>query len=119
MQDGDRVYIPANPSGVQLMGDVASAGTIKYHPGWKVSSYLKEAGGLTSMANKSALRLIRANGQVISGKSVKGRRVRIGDTIFAPPRIKKEKDWLKYVTTATSIVTSVATTWLIIDRIGD
>ncbi len=119
LQDGDCIYIPAIPSGVQLMGAVASAGTIKYHPGWKVSSYLKEAGGLTSVAHKSALRLIRANGQVISGKSVRGRRVHIGDAIFAPPRIKKEKDWLKYVTTATSIVTSVATTWLIIDRIGD
>lgn len=119
LQDGDRMYIPAIPSGVQLMGAIASPGTIKHHPGWKVGAYLKEAGGLTSVANKSELRLIRANGQVISGKSIGGRRVQIGDAIFAPPRIKKDKDWLRYVTTATSVITSVATTWLIVDRIGN
>ncbi|MFC1475572.1 SLBB domain-containing protein [Candidatus Zixiibacteriota bacterium] len=118
LQDGDGIYIPAIPSGVQLMGAVASPGTIMHHPGWKVSSYLQEAGGLTPVSNQSELRLIRANGQVISGKSVKGRRVHIGDAIFVPPKIEKEKDWLKYVTTATSVITSMATTWLIVDTIG-
>ncbi len=119
LQDGDHIHVPSVPSGVQLMGAVASAGTIKYHPDWKVSAYLREAGGLTSAANKSELRLIRANGQVISGKSVIGKRVQIGDAVFAPPRIKKDKDWFKYVTTATSLVASVATTWLIVDNIGN
>jgi len=119
LQDGDQIYVPEIPSGVQLMGAVASAGTIKFHSGWKVGKYIDEAGGLTSAANESELRLIRANGQVISGKSVKGRRVQLGDAVFAPPKIKKDTDWLRYITGATTVLTGVATTWLLIDRIGN
>jgi len=119
LQGGDRIYIPEIPSGIQLMGAVASPGTIKHHPRWKVKKYLKEAGGLTSTANKSELRLIRANGQVISGSSVVQRQVELGDAIFAPPKIKKETNWLKYITGATSILASVVTSWLLIDRLAE
>jgi len=119
LQDGDRIYIPEIPSGVQLMGAVASPGTIKFRSNWKVGKYLDEAGGLTSAANESELRLIRANGRVMSGKSVKGRRVQLGDAVFAPPKIKKDTDWLRYITGATTVLTGVATTWLLIDRIGN
>jgi protein involved in polysaccharide export with SLBB domain len=119
LQDGDQIYIPETPSGIQLMGAVASPGTIKFRSGWKVGRYLKEGGGLTSMANRSELRLIRANGQVISGGSVVRRRVQLGDAIFAPPKIKKETNWLKYVSGTASILTSVATSWLLIDRLAE
>ena len=119
LQDGDRIYIPEIPSGIQLMGAVASPGTIKFHAGWKAGKYIKEGGGLTSVANKSELRLIRANGQVISGRPAIRRRVQLGDAIFAPPKIKKETNWLQYITGTASILTSVATTWFLIDRIAD
>jgi protein involved in polysaccharide export with SLBB domain len=119
LQDGDQIYIPEIPSGVLVMGAVASAGTIKYHPGWKAGGYLKEAGGFTSVANKSAVRLIHANGQVLSGKPVIRQRVQLGDAIFVPPKIKRDKNWMPYITGVTAVLTSVATSWLLIDRIGD
>ncbi len=119
LQDGDHIFVPEVPSGIQLMGAIASPGTIKYHSNWKVGRYLEEAGGVTSAANKKEMRLIRANGRVISGENILGRKAKLGDAIFVASRIKKEKNWLPYLTGTASVLASVATTWLLIDRIGE
>ncbi len=117
LQSGDYVYVPEIPTGISVLGEVCANGTIKYQPGKKVGYYLDQAGGYTKRADKGETRLIKANGRVYSSGNVKGRKVDLGDVVVVPAEIKKERDWLKYITASLSVLTGVATTVLLIDRL--
>ncbi len=117
LQAGDYIYIPEIPTGISVLGEVCANGTIKYQSDKKVKYYLEQAGGLTKRANKDEIRLVKANGRVFASGKVKGKKVDLGDVIVVPTEIKKEKDWLKLVSTSLSILTGVATSILIIDRL--
>ncbi len=117
LQAGDDVFIPEVPTGISVLGEVSANGTIKYQPGQKVTYYLDRAGGFTKRADKGQTRLIKANGRVFSSGNVKGRKVDLGDVVVVPAEIKKEHDWLKYLTASLSVLTGVATTVLLIDRL--
>ncbi len=117
LQAGDYIHVPEVPTGISVLGEVCANGTIKYQPGKKVNYYLDQAGGFTKRADKGQTRLIKANGRVFSSGNVKGRKVDLGDVVVVPAEIKKEHDWLKYITASLSVVTGVATTVLLIDRL--
>ena len=117
LQTGDYIYIPQTPSGVTVMGEVCANGTIAYEPGKSVKYYLQQAGGFSKRADKGQTRLVKANGRVYASGGVLGRRADLGDVIVVPTEIKKDHDWLKYLTAGASILTGVATSVLIIDRL--
>jgi protein involved in polysaccharide export with SLBB domain len=116
LQTGDQIYVPEIPTGISVLGEVCANGTIKYRPDKKVNYYLEQAGGFTRRADKGEVRLVKANGRVYSD-DVQGRHVDLGDVIVIPPEIKKERDWLKYLTAGLSVLTGVATTMLLVDRL--
>jgi protein involved in polysaccharide export with SLBB domain len=116
LQSGDYIYVPEVPTGISVLGEVSANGTIKYQPDRKVKYYLEQAGGFTKRADKGEIRLVKANGRVYAD-NVRGRKVDLGDVVVVPAEVKKEKDWLKIVSTSLSIVTGVATSILIIDRL--
>jgi len=89
LQKGDKIYIPPLPSGVQVTGAVASSGTIKYEPGKRVKYYVNLAGGYLPHADKDQLRVIMANGQVVSGSKARQFRIGLGDVVMVPSKIKK------------------------------
>jgi len=117
LQTGDNIYIPQTPSGVSVMGEVCANGTISYLPNKSVKYYLQQAGGFSKRADKDQTRLVKANGRVYASGDVLGRKADLGDVIIVPTEIKKEHDWLKTLTTGASILTGVATSILIIDRL--
>lgn len=117
LQTGDYVYVPEVPTGIPVLGEVCANGTIKYQQGKKVKYYLDQAGGFTKRADKGEIRLIKANGRVYSSGNIKGRRVDLGDVVVVPAEIKKERDWFKYLSASLSVLTGVATTVLIVDRL--
>jgi protein involved in polysaccharide export with SLBB domain len=117
LQAGDYIYVPEIPTGISVLGEVCANGTIKYTPDRKVGYYIEQAGGVTKRADKGEIRLISANGRVQATGNVMGRRVDLGDVIVVPAEIKKEKDWFKYISASLSILTGVATSILIIDRL--
>lgn len=117
LQTGDYIYIPQTPSGVSVMGEVCANGTISYLPNKSVKYYLQQAGGFSKRADKGQTRLVKANGRVYASGDVLGRKADLGDVIIVPTEIKKEHDWLKTLTTGASILTGVATSILIIDRL--
>lgn len=117
LQAGDSIYIPEIPSGVPVLGEVCAKGTIKYELGKKVSYYLDQAGGFTKRADKKEVRLVKANGRVFASGDARGKKVTIGDVIIVPSEIKKDHDWLKFVSTSLSILTGVATTALIVGKL--
>lgn len=118
MRHGDRVFIPAEPSGVQVLGAVASPGTISFGRNWRIKDYIERAGGTTRSSDFPETRLIKADGQVINCDK-KNLRVDLGDAIFVPPRVEKKTDWLKTVTQGASIVGGLATTVLVINSLSN
>jgi len=117
LQAGDYVYVPEIPTGISVLGEVCANGTIKYRSDQKVGYYIEQAGGVTKRADKDEIRLIKANGRIHASGGVMGRKVDLGDVIVVPAEIKKEKDWLKYISASLSILTGVATSIFIIDRL--
>ncbi len=117
LQTGDYIYVPEIPTGISVLGEVSANGTIKYLADKKVNYYIEQAGGVTKRADKDEIRLIKANGRVHATGNVTRRKVDLGDVIVVPAEIKKERDWFKYISASLSILTGVATSILIIDRL--
>ncbi|MEZ5357636.1 MAG: SLBB domain-containing protein [Candidatus Zixiibacteriota bacterium] len=117
LQTGDYIYVPEVPTGISVLGEVSANGTIRYEEERRVNDYIKKAGGFTKRADKGETRLVRANGHVYADGDVLKQTVRMGDVIVVPAEIKKEKDWFKFISTSLSVLTGVATTILIVDRL--
>jgi len=117
LRHGDHIFIPNNPSGVQIMGAVASNGTIQYMPKKKISDYIENAGGFLKNSDKGNIRLVKADGRVLSGKKARGRDVELGDAIVVPTEIKKKRDWWNIFTSSATILGGLATTIYIVDKL--
>lgn len=68
-------------------------------------------------ADKHNVQLIRADGTIQTGKGTLNKRIELGDAIFVPTQIKKDRDWMKVFSTTASIAASLATTFFVIDRL--
>jgi protein involved in polysaccharide export with SLBB domain len=117
LQTGDYIYVPEIPTGISVVGEVYSKGTIKYQSDKRVKYYLQQAGGFTKRADKGEIRLVKADGRVYASGSVQKKHVNLGDVIIVPSEIKKERDWSKILQASLSILTAAATTVLLIDRL--
>ncbi|GAC1617528.1 MAG: hypothetical protein NVS9B13_04350 [Candidatus Acidiferrum sp.] len=89
---GDALTIPKRPGFVLVVGQVYNSNAITFSPGKNVGWYLSRAGGVTSMGNKKAMFILRADGAVTSGQSgmwsggVVSAVIGPGDTIVVPER---------------------------------
>ncbi len=117
LQPGDRIHVPARPSGISVLGAVGANGTLGFVEGKKVKDYVKRAGDFTDAADKKGLRLIKANGEVFSGGGTPGQRVDIGDVIVVPTKVKQQRNLGRTVTNVLTTTTGVLTTILLIDRL--
>jgi len=117
LQEGDHLFIPKIPSEVQVVGSVGSSSSIRFLEGKKVKYYIDRAGGYTRNSDKSQTRLVRANGKVISGGSLRDKKVELGDVIVVPQKIKEDKDWMKFFANTAAILSGVATTVFVIDKL--
>lgn len=117
MEPGDRVYIPPTPSGISVLGAVGANGTLKYVEGRKVKEYIERAGNFTRRADKNETRLIRAGGEVFAGGDVLGEKVRLGDIIVVPSQIKRDRDWLKTITTVVTATAGIVTSAYLVSNL--
>ena len=65
---GDVIYIPRKPNFVMVDGAVYNPTAVTFKPGKSAGWYLSQAGGPTTIANKKAIFVIRADGSVVGGK---------------------------------------------------
>ena len=99
LEDGDRIYIPSRPSTVGVFGSVFNAASYLHTPGRTVNDYLRLAGGPTKGADEGSVFVVRANGDVISGRQRAGwfnatgdlfqLPAEPGDTLFMPEEMNK------------------------------
>jgi protein involved in polysaccharide export with SLBB domain len=101
------------------MGQVFNPTAVGFQPGRSAKWYLSQSGGLTQLADKKAVFVIRANGSVISAKNNSGwwsgdpmsSVLRPGDSIVVPERALKigPRNWAPLLQAA-QVASSVALT---------
>jgi protein involved in polysaccharide export with SLBB domain len=94
LEDGDRFVVPPRPSMVNVFGSVYGEAAFLHKPEKRVGDYLAQAGGITQVADKSSIYVLRADGTVISrrqsgflaglGGGLEGHPLMPGDTIVVP-----------------------------------
>jgi protein involved in polysaccharide export with SLBB domain len=113
LEDGDRILVPPRPTTVGVFGSVFNAATYLHSPGRSIGDYLRLAGGPTKGADEGSIFVIRANGNVVSGRQGGGwfnRQGTVaelasepGDTVFVPEEMDKTtflqaaKDWTQII----------------------
>jgi protein involved in polysaccharide export with SLBB domain len=122
LRDGDVLVIPKKANIVTVNGQVFNPTAISAQKGRSASWYLSQAGGLTPIANKKGVFVIRADGSVISARNNGGSwwsgspmsaALRPGDTVVVPEKTPKigGVNWTTVVQTAqmaSSIALAVA-----------
>jgi hypothetical protein len=88
LRDGDRLEIPKQPVIVLVIGQVYNSNAITYVPGKNAGWYPSEAGGATRLAEKGAIFIVLADGEVIGchqggwwSGSVLSTAAQLGDTV--------------------------------------
>ncbi len=119
VRDGDVLMIPKKANYVMVTGQVFNATAISYRPGRSAKWYLSQAGGLTQLADRKAVFVIRADGSVIAAKNNSGwwsgdplsAALRPGDSIVVPEKAPKvgSRTWANAIQAA-QIASSVALT---------
>jgi len=69
LRDGDVLVIPKTANYVTVTGQVFNPTAVAYAPGRSARWYLSQAGGLTQLANKKAVFVVRGDGSVLGAKN--------------------------------------------------
>src|SRR5208283_960422 len=118
LRDGDVLLIPKKANVVMVNGQVFNPTAISAQPGRSGKWYLSQAGGLTPVADKKGVFVIRADGSVISSKNngagwwlgdPLSATLRPGDTVVVPEKTPKigGMNWTAIMQTA-QVASSVA-----------
>lgn len=121
LRDGDVLLIPKKANYVLVSGQVFNPTAISYRPGRSAKWYLSQAGGLSQMADRKAVFVVRADGSVLASQNNSGwwtgdplnAGLRPGDSIVVPEKAPKigTRNWataLQAAQLATSVALTVA-----------
>lgn len=119
LRDGDVLIIPKKSNFVMVSGQVYNPTAVGFQSGKSAKWYLSQSGGLTQLADKSAMFVIRADGSVLAAKNNSGfwsgdpmsAVLKPGDSIIVPERAPKvgNRDWTP-IMQAAQVAASVALT---------
>ena len=119
LRDGDIIIVPKKTNYVVVSGEVFNPTAVNYLPGRSAKWYLSQSGGLTQIADKNAVFVIRADGSVLSAKNNSGlwsgdplnAVLKPGDSIVVPEKAPKmaPRNWVALLQAA-QVASSVALT---------
>jgi protein involved in polysaccharide export with SLBB domain len=118
VRDGDVLIVPKKAGYVMVNGQVYNPTAVGYRPGHSARWYLSQAGGVTQLADKKAVFVIRADGSVIAAKNNNSSwwggdpmsaTLRAGDVIVVPEKAPKigGRNWATIMQSA-QLASSVA-----------
>jgi hypothetical protein len=119
LRDGDILVIPKKSNYVVVSGQVFNPTAVSYIPGRSARWYLSQSGGVTQVADRNAMFVVRADGSVLSAKNNSGfwsgdpmnEVLKPGDSIVVPEKAPNvgPKNFTTLIQTA-QIASSVALT---------
>ncbi len=120
LRDGDVLVVPKKSNYVMVNGQVFNPTAVAYEPGRSAGWYLSQSGGLTPLADRKAVFVIRADGSVIASKNntngwwsgdPMNTTLRAGDTVVVPEVAPKVggRNWTAILQTA-QLASAVALT---------
>jgi hypothetical protein len=119
LRNGDELIIPKKTNFVMVSGQVYNPTAVSYLPGKSAKWYLSQSGGLTQIADKKAVFVIRADGSVLAAKNNSGfwlgdpmsAVLKPGDAIVVPERAPNiaNRNWAP-ILQAAQVASSVALT---------
>lgn len=115
LQDGDEIVIPDQMFTVKVVGEVGFPTSLVWEDGKKIDYYVDRAGGYLEKADKGKSRVVWPNGMSLPNKG--GSKVVAGSTIIVPVEPPPEgRDTWTTIRDISSIVASLATVWLIVQK---
>ena len=103
LRDGDELIIPKRTNYVVVSGQVFNPTAVSYLPGRSAKWYLSQSGGVTQIADKNAVFVVRADGSVLSARNNSGfwsgdpmdAVLKPGDSIVVPEKAPKiaSRNW--------------------------
>lgn len=119
LRDGDELIIPKKANYVSVSGQVFNPTAVSYVPGRSARWYLSQSGGVTQVADKSAVFVVRADGSVLAAKNNSGlwsgdpmnAVLKPGDAIVVPEKAPKigTRNWTT-ILQAAQVASTVALT---------
>jgi protein involved in polysaccharide export with SLBB domain len=103
LEDGDELFIPRNLSTVSVLGEVYNPGTFRLNAKKPtVAHYIDITGGPKETADKKAVYVIKANGNVISNKTLRVSSMNLepGDVVIVPAKIRYSNNFKLFVDSA-------------------
>lgn len=96
LENNDTIYIPPHPVTVGVFGAVPSPASFAYRPGTTIGEFIRSAGGVQKLGDKSEVFVVRANGTVLTnGKRVLREIALPGDLIFVPLDSNRGEFWAR------------------------
>lgn len=97
LENGDRLYVPARPATVNVIGEVYEQASFLREEDYRTGDYLKKAGGTSRSADTSHMFVLRADGSVVSrhftsplfAKSFDALPMWPGDSLIVPTYINR------------------------------
>jgi len=88
VHDGDKLYIPARPDEILVLGEVYNQSALIYDPKKTKDDYLRQAGP-SGIADLSEIYVVRANGSIDKddGGWFRSQKLYPGDTLVVPQRL--------------------------------
>ncbi len=118
LEDGDRIIVPPVPYTVKVTGAVGFPTSIVWRKGLSLGDYVTRAGGWADQADKWKTHVVYPNGMSKPIRRIwNDPEVLPGSTIVVPVKRPQEGTTkLETMKEIASILASVATVWLVIDR---
>ena len=122
LRNGDMLLIPKRTQEITILGEVQSPTSHIFRAGLSRDDYIGMSGGTTQKADKSRIYVVRANGDVVAGRSGWFRRtqaldMRPGDTIVVPLDTERVKG-LPLWTSVTTIIYNLAVALLAVHSVS-
>jgi len=117
LRRGDVIVIPKRPTQVMVTGQVYNPTAVTYVPGKNAEWYLRQSGGVSELANKKSIFIVRADGSVIGHgsttdgfwhQSVLSTVLHPGDTVVVPERLLGGTPVFKTLLESAQIISSIA-----------
>jgi polysaccharide export outer membrane protein len=121
LRSGDMLLIPKKTQEITILGEVQSPTSHIYRPGLSRDDYIAKSGGTTQKADRKRIYVVRANGDVVAGRSGWFRRsqsydIQPGDTIVVPLDTERVRG-LPLWTSVTTIIYNLAVALLAVHSV--